>query len=194
MSTKLTPNFTLEELTRSSTAERLGMPNWPEADDLRRLRGTAEMLQRIRDTLGHPIIVTSAYRAPAVNRAVGGVTSSDHVKGQAADILVPGYGTPYQVAKALAPLVSVLGIGQLILEGFKNGNPGDNRISNLREATSMTNAQNRVRPSKNNAAGNLGIYAQGGKWRASITCSGKSLSLGSFATEEDAQSAYLRAK
>lgn len=75
-----------------------------------------------------------------------------------------------------------------------NGNPGDNRISNLREATSMTNAQNRVRPSKNNAAGNLGIYAQGGKWRASITCSGKSLSLGSFATEEDAQSAYLRAK
>lgn len=47
MSTKLTPNFTLEELTRSSTAERLGMPNWPEADDLRRLRGTAEMLQRL---------------------------------------------------------------------------------------------------------------------------------------------------
>lgn len=119
MSTKLTPNFTLEELTRSSTADRLGMPNLPEADDLRRLRGTAEMLQRIRDTLGHPVIVTSAYRAPAVNRAVGGVTSSDHVKGQAADILVPGYGSAYQVAKALAPLVSVLGIGQLILEGVK---------------------------------------------------------------------------
>lgn len=119
MPTKLTTHFTLEELTRSSTADRLGMPNWPEADDLRRLRGTAEMLQRIRDTLGHPVIVTSAYRAPAVNRAVGGVTSSDHVKGQAADILVPGYGSAYQVAKALAPLVSVLGIGQLILEGVK---------------------------------------------------------------------------
>lgn len=121
MPTKLTTHFTLEELTRSATADRLGLPNWPEADDLRRLRGTAEMLQRIRDTLGHPVIVTSAYRAPAVNRAVGGVTSSDHVKGQAADILVPGYGSAYQVAKALAPLVSVLGIGQLILEGFKNG-------------------------------------------------------------------------
>lgn len=119
MPTPLTKNFTLEELVRSATADRLGLPNWPEADDLRRLRGTAEMLQRIRDTLGHPVIVTSAYRAPAVNRAVGGVTSSDHVKGQAADILVPGYGSPYQVAKALAPLVSVLGIGQLILEGVK---------------------------------------------------------------------------
>lgn len=119
MSTPLTKHFTLEELTRSATADRLGLPNWPDADDLRRLRATAEMLQRIRDTLGRPIIVTSGYRSPAVNRAVGGVTSSDHARGQAADILVPSYGTPYQVAKALAPLVSVLGIGQLILEGVK---------------------------------------------------------------------------
>lgn len=119
MTTKLTPHFTLEELTRSATAERLGLANWPTADDLRRLRDTADMLQRIRDTLGSAVVVTSGYRAPAVNKAVGGVTSSDHARGQAADIVVPGYGTPYQVAKALAPLVSVLGIGQLILEGVK---------------------------------------------------------------------------
>lgn len=119
MATKLTTHFTLEELTRSATAQRLNMPNWPEADDLRRLQATADMLQRIRDTLGCAVIVTSGYRSPAVNKAVGGVTSSDHARGQAADILAPGYGTPYQVAKALAPLVSVLGIGQLILEGIK---------------------------------------------------------------------------
>ena len=119
MTTKLTRHFTLEELTRSATAERLGLANWPTADDLRRLRDTADMLQRIRDTLGSAVVVTSGYRAPAVNKAVGGVTSSDHARGQAADIVVPGYGTPYQVAKALAPLVSVLGIGQLILEGVK---------------------------------------------------------------------------
>lgn len=118
MATKLTPNFTLEELTRSSTATRLNLPNWPTAEDRRRLQTTAEMLQRIRDTLGFPVIVTSGYRSPDVNRAVGGVTSSDHARGQAADIVVPGFGTPYQVAKALAPLVSVLGIGQLILEGI----------------------------------------------------------------------------
>lgn len=119
MTTKLTRHFSLEELTRSATAKRLGLANWPTVDDLKRLQATADMLQRIRDTLGSPVVVTSGYRAPAVNRAVGGVTSSDHARGQAADIVVPGYGTPYQVAKALAPLVSVLGIGQLILEGVK---------------------------------------------------------------------------
>lgn len=119
MTTKLTTHFTLEELTRSATADRLGLANWPTVDDLKRLQATADMLQRIRDTLGSAVVVTSGYRAPAVNKAVGGVTSSDHARGQAADIVVPGYGTPYQVAKALAPLVSVLGIGQLILEGVK---------------------------------------------------------------------------
>ncbi|WP_101048665.1 D-Ala-D-Ala carboxypeptidase family metallohydrolase [Macromonas nakdongensis] len=119
MPTKLSTHFTLEELTRSATADRLGLANWPTADDLKRLQATADMLQRIRDTLGSAVVVTSGYRAPAVNKAVGGVTSSDHARGQAADIVVPGYGTPYQVAKALAPLVSVLGIGQLILEGVK---------------------------------------------------------------------------
>lgn len=119
MTTKLTRHFTLEELTRSATADRLGLANWPTVDDLKRLQATADMLQRIRDTLGSAVVVTSGYRAPAVNKAVGGVTSSDHARGQAADIVVPGYGTPYQVAKALAPLVSVLGIGQLILEGVK---------------------------------------------------------------------------
>ena len=50
---------------------------------------------------------------------MGGVTSSDHAQGHAADIVVPGYGTATQVARELAPLVSVLGIGQLILEGVK---------------------------------------------------------------------------
>ena len=116
---KLTAHFTLGELTRSSTAERLRLDNTPTPEALRALQTTAEMLERIRTTLGRPIIVTSAYRSPAVNRAVGGATSSDHMAGQAADIVVPAFGTPHLVASALAPLVSVLGIGQLILEGVK---------------------------------------------------------------------------
>lgn len=116
---QLTPNFHLRELTASTRALSLGLDNTPPPEVVPRLQATAEMLQRIRDTLQRPVIVTSAYRSPAVNRAVGGVSSSDHLTGQAADILVPGYGTPYDVAKALAPLVSVLGIGQLILEGIK---------------------------------------------------------------------------
>lgn len=116
---KLTPHFTLGELTRSSTADRLRLDNTPTADALRALQTTAEMLERIRTTLGKSVIVTSAYRSPSVNRAVGGATSSDHMTGQAADIVSPAYGSPFLVASALAPLVSVLGIGQLILEGVK---------------------------------------------------------------------------
>lgn len=116
---RLTANFTLHELTRSATAERLRLDNTPPPGLLPQLQETAELLQRIREHLQRPVIVTSAYRGPEVNRAVGGVTSSDHTRGQAADIVVPAYGTPYDVAKALAPQVSVLGIGQLILEGVK---------------------------------------------------------------------------
>lgn len=115
----LTQHFTLAELTRSTTAERMGLDNTPGPELMPRLVRLAEMLERVRTTLDVPIIVTSAYRAPAVNRAVGGVTSSDHTQGHAADIVAPGYGTPYQVAKLLAPLVSTLGIGQIILEGVR---------------------------------------------------------------------------
>ncbi len=116
---KLTPHFTLAELTASSTAARLGLDNTPPPELLPRLVFVAEMLERIRTTLGAPVIVTSAYRGQAVNKAVGGVTSSDHTQGHAADFVCPGYGTPHQVAKTLAPLISVLSIGQLILEGVK---------------------------------------------------------------------------
>lgn len=115
----MSPHFSLAELTRSSTAKRLRLDNTPPADVLRALQHTADMLERIRSTLDVPIIVTSGYRSPAVNRAVGGVTSSDHLSGQAADIVAPRFGTPHLVAKTLAPLVNTLGIEQLILEGVK---------------------------------------------------------------------------
>ena len=113
---RLSPHFSLVELTASSTAARLGLRNQPPAELMPRLIRLAEMLERIRTTLGVPVIVTSGYRCDQVNRAVGGVTSSDHTQGHAADIRAPDYGRPVAVAHALAPLVSVLGIGQLILE------------------------------------------------------------------------------
>lgn len=116
---KLTPHFTLAELTASNMATRLGLENTPPPELLPRLIRTAEMLERIRTTLAAPVTVTSGYRSAELNRAIGSASTSDHPQGHAADIVVPGYGTPYQVAKALAPLVSVLGIGQLILEGVK---------------------------------------------------------------------------
>jgi zinc D-Ala-D-Ala carboxypeptidase len=116
---KLSQHFTLAELTASNKATQLGLDNTPPQELMPRLVRTAEMLEKIRSTLNVPVTVTSGYRGPELNRAVGGVATSDHTQGHAADIVAPGYGSAYQVAKALAPMVSVLGIGQLILEGVK---------------------------------------------------------------------------
>ena len=116
---KLSPHFTLDELTASTTAKRLGLDNTPAPELLPRLIMLAEMLERIRSKINGPLIVTSGYRGPRVNTAVGGVTSSDHTQGHAADIIAPQFGTPEQLARLLAPQVSALGIGQLILEGVK---------------------------------------------------------------------------
>ena len=115
----LSPHFTLAEMTASNKARALGIDNTAPADLLPRLRATADMLERIRATLGVPIVITSGYRCLALNRAVGSRSSSDHLSGQAADIVAPAYGSASRVATMLAPLVSTLGIGQLILEGVR---------------------------------------------------------------------------
>lgn len=113
----LSKNFTLAELVRSSTAQRMGVDNTPTADALQQLQRTAQMLERVRAHLGgKQVLINSGYRNRVVNAAVGGVTSSDHAQGMAADIRVPAYGTAYEVAKALAPHISELGIGQVIYE------------------------------------------------------------------------------
>lgn len=113
----LTPHFTLAELTRSAKAEQLGIDNTPPPEILPRLVLLAELLERIRSTLGCPVIVTSGYRCERLNMAVGGATTSDHPRGHAADIVAPAFGSATEVARILAPLVSTLSIGQLILEG-----------------------------------------------------------------------------
>lgn len=113
---QLTPHFTLAELTASTTATRLGIDNTPPAEIVPRLIMVAEMLERIRATLNCPVVVTSGYRCERLNLAVGGASTSDHPRGHAADIVCPRYGTATEVARALAPLVATLGIGQLLLE------------------------------------------------------------------------------
>lgn len=94
----MTPNFTLAELTRTDT----GLPNSPSADQKANLERLAATLERVRKVLGgKPLIVTSAFRSPAVNRAVGGSPTSAHVHGLAADFTCPRYGTPLQVCMAI---------------------------------------------------------------------------------------------
>lgn len=116
---KLSTNFTLAELTASNKAVQLKIDNTPPPEVLPRLVLLARMLEGIRLALGTPVIVTSGYRCDPLNKAVGGVTSSDHTQGHAADIIAPAFGTAFDIATALALKVSMLGIGQLILEGVK---------------------------------------------------------------------------
>ena len=80
-------DFTFDELIRSATAERLGIDNFPPPEEMANLRHLAiRILQPLRDAWQRPIIVTSGYRSPALNKALGGARNSQHLMGQAADI------------------------------------------------------------------------------------------------------------
>lgn len=84
----LSSNFTLEEMIFSSTASRLRIPNNPDKIQIANLRRLClQILQPIRDKYGEPIRVTSGYRCPGLNNAVGGVSTSQHLHGEAADII-----------------------------------------------------------------------------------------------------------
>ena len=79
--------FTIKELTKSSTAQRKGIDNTPSAEVQKCLVDLVEkILDPLREAYGQPIVVTSGYRSPRLNKAVGGATSSQHCLGQAADI------------------------------------------------------------------------------------------------------------
>ena len=94
----LSPNFTLEELTHTDHRNLENEPNETELANLKRL---AEFLETVKTVLGgRPIMVNSAFRSQAVNTAVGSKESSQHRKGCAADIRVPGL-TPDQVVRAI---------------------------------------------------------------------------------------------
>ena len=124
--THLTPNFTLAELTHSETAERLGIDNQPDAAQLANLTRLADMLEQVRALLRKPIIVTSALRTLPVNRAIGSKDTSQHTKGCAADIKVPGM-TPDQVVRAI--VASGLSFDQVIREFAKPNGSGWTHLS-----------------------------------------------------------------
>ena len=81
--------FTIEELCASDTARRKGIDNTPNADARLRMQTLIEqLLDPIRAAWGGPITVNSGYRSPELNKKVGGVSNSQHLKGEAADITV----------------------------------------------------------------------------------------------------------
>ncbi|KWI31905.1 peptidase M15 [Burkholderia ubonensis] len=112
----LTDHFSLAELTQSQTAARCGIDNTPPPEIIKNLTRIAQVLEQIRSLLGaRPIVVTSGYRAPALNQAVGGALSSAHVQGLAVDFICPSFGTPLAICKRLAE--AGLEFDQLIHEG-----------------------------------------------------------------------------
>ncbi len=88
---KLGTYFSLPELTASTTATAQGIDNMPTSDDINRLRAlVGATLDPLRTALGKPIRVTSGFRSPALNAKIGGASNSQHMGGEAADIMVDG--------------------------------------------------------------------------------------------------------
>lgn len=110
----LSQNFSLEELTASETAERAGIDNTPSPEVIAQLTILAAGLEKIRSVLGFPVHINSGYRCPALNQAVGGAANSQHMLGQAADLICPSYGPPVAICRLI--INSQIAFDQLILE------------------------------------------------------------------------------
>lgn len=105
--------FTVAELT---VTQQRGLDNTPDAATLRTMQDRLiPLLERVRVLLANPVIITSGYRSPAVNKAVGGSAKSAHLQGLAADFICPRFGHPLDIVRKLD--ASGLAFDQLIQEG-----------------------------------------------------------------------------
>ena len=117
----LSANFSLEELTKSQTAERQSIPNNPDENVIYYLRMVAEkILQPVRNHYGIPFTVSSGFRSVDLCLAIGSKATSQHTKGQAVDFEVPGISN-----MDLSYFIkTTLDFDQLILEFYRGGNTG----------------------------------------------------------------------
>jgi hypothetical protein len=91
MNTKVTMHFTIEELYASKTAKDKGINNMPSVREMVNLIYLAAyVLEPLRKAMGEPIKIGSGFRCQQLNRAVGGVSNSQHLTGQAADLCIDG--------------------------------------------------------------------------------------------------------
>ena len=112
---RLSENFTLQEMTRSSTALRMGIDNTPPRHMIARLTTLAARMQGVRAVCGDNIVhVNSAWRGAELNEAIGGAANSQHVEAEAVDFIIPDFGSPFEVCQAIAE--SDLPFDQLIHE------------------------------------------------------------------------------
>lgn len=123
---KLSPNFSLREFTRSRTARRLHINNTPGPEEIEAMKLVCEkILEPVRLYFGNqPVRVTSGYRSPKLNKAVGSSWRSQHRKGEAVDFEIPGVPN-YEVARFIR---DNLEFDQLILENYIRGEPNSGWI------------------------------------------------------------------
>ena len=117
---KLSKNFALSEFVKSQAGDRLGIDNTPSQVVINNLKLlVSNVLQPVRDHYGKTVVVSSGYRSPALNKAVGGAKTSDHMTGCAADIEIPGVAN-YDLAVYIS---NNLSFTQVILEFYTPGIP-----------------------------------------------------------------------
>jgi len=116
---KLSDHFSLAEFTKSQTAERKGIDNTPTQDHIERMKILCvSVLEPIRTEFDKPIMINSGYRSPDLCEAIGSKSTSQHAKGEAADIEIPGVDNA-ELAKYIQ---DNLNFDQLILECY-TGDP-----------------------------------------------------------------------
>ena len=121
---QLSKNLSLAEVTRSETAKRRGISNMPTPEHIENFKKLAEnVFQPIRDHFGVPIHLSSGYRSAALNKAVGGASSSQHSKGEAIDIDMDGSANGVTNKMVFDFIKANVNFDQLIAEFPVNGNP-----------------------------------------------------------------------
>lgn len=113
MATKLSPHFTFEELVRTSHKEFAKQNEEYGKKNINKLKNHAEFLETVRDLLGCPLLVSSSVRCPELNSAVGGASTSQHMRCEASDLIPVGMSVPDAFIKIYK---SNLLFDQLILE------------------------------------------------------------------------------
>jgi zinc D-Ala-D-Ala carboxypeptidase len=120
---KLSKNLSLREVTRSITAKRLGLKNEPDTPQITNLKLLAKhVFQPVRDNFGVPIYVSSGYRSPKLNGAIGGSNTSQHCQGRALDLDADVFGK-ISNADIFHYIKDCLDFDQLIWEFGDDANP-----------------------------------------------------------------------
>ena len=117
---RLSENFSLWELTKSQTAERMGISNVPNKEEIKNLTALCKnVLQAVRTNYRVPIQPSSGYRCLALNKAIGSSSKSQHITGQAVDFEVPWVDNKVVARWIMDNLI----FDQLILEFYREGDP-----------------------------------------------------------------------